>query len=88
MGVRATVRRVRVTAPSAYAASEEIRISPFEWMADYPSSLASDTHEGMNERIGKCFFNYTVKKTAEAFRLLKDDTLCEEYRKEWLVKQK
>lgn len=62
--------------------------SPFEWMADYPDSLASDAHEGMNERIGKCFFDYTVKKTAEAFRLLKNDTLCEEYRKEWLEKQK
>ena len=56
-------------------------------MADYPSSLASDTHEGMNERIGKCFFNYTVKKTAEAFRLLKEDTLITEYFKEWAEKQ-
>ena len=61
--------------------------SPFEWMADYPNSLASDTHEGMNERIGKCFFHYTVKKTAEAFRLLKEDTLTEEYFKEWSDKQ-
>ena len=56
-------------------------------MADYPDSLASDTHEGMNERIGKCFFNYTVKKTAEAFRLLKNDLLTEEYFNEWLTKQ-
>ena len=57
-------------------------------MIRHTNSLASDTHEGINERIGACFFNYTVKKTAEAFRLLKEDALCEEYRKEWMAKQK
>ena len=57
-------------------------------MIRHTNSLASDTHEGINERIGACFFNYTVKKAAEAFRLLKEDALCEEYRKEWMAKQK
>lgn len=62
--------------------------SPYEWMADYPDSLASDAHKGISETIGKCFFNYSVKKTAEVFRLLKEDTETEKYRLEWAAKQK
>ena len=61
--------------------------TPFDWMSSFPNSYASDAHEGNNERIGRTFLKETVHKTAEAFRLIKDDTLCEAYLKEWLEKQ-
>ena len=61
--------------------------TPFTWMADYPQSLASDTHDGITEGIGKAFFRHAVEKTAEAFRIIKEDTACEEYRRAWLAKQ-
>ena len=61
--------------------------TPFDWMSSYPNSYASDAHEGNNERIGKSILGYTVARTAEAFRMIKDDTLCEAYLREWLKKQ-
>ena len=61
--------------------------TPFDWMSSFPNSYASDAHEGNNERIGRTFLKETVHKTAEAFRLIKDDTLCEAYLNEWLAKQ-
>lgn len=61
--------------------------TPLDWMSSFPNSYASDAHEGNNERIGKTFLKETVHKTAEAFKMIKDDTLCEEYLKEWLKKQ-
>ncbi len=61
--------------------------TPFDWMSSFSNSYASDAHDGNNERIGKTFLKETVHKTAEAFRLIKDDNLCEEYLKEWLSKQ-
>ena len=61
--------------------------TPLDWMSSFPNSYASDAHEGNNERIGRVFLRETVHKTAEAFRMIKDDTLCEAYLKEWLGKQ-
>ena len=61
--------------------------TPFGWMADYPNSLSSDCHDGNNERIGRSVVKYASDKMAEVFKLLKEDTACEEYMKEWLTKQ-
>ena len=60
--------------------------SPFAWMADYPNSYAGDSHEGMNERIAAAMMEYSVQKTAEVFQFLKNETVSEEYHKEWLSK--
>ena len=62
--------------------------TPFDWMSSYPNSYASDAHEGNNERIGKTLLNYTVQRTAEAFKMIKEDTLCEAYLNTWLEKQR
>lgn len=61
--------------------------TPLDWMSSFPNSYASDAHDGNNERIGRTFLKETVHKTAEAFRMIKDDTLCEAYLNEWLKKQ-
>ena len=61
--------------------------SPFAWMADYPNSYAGDSHEGMNERIAGAMLEYSVVKAAEVFRFLKNETISEEYYKEWLAKE-
>lgn len=61
--------------------------TPFAWMANYPNSLSSDCHDGNNERIGRCVVRLASDKMAEAFRVLKEDTACEAYLKEWLKKQ-
>ena len=56
-------------------------------MSAYPNSYSSDCHEGNNERIGQSVLRYAVKRTAEAFKLLKEDTRAEEYLNQWLQKQ-
>ena len=61
--------------------------TPLDWMSAYPNSYASDCHEGNNERIGQSILRYAVKRTAEAFGLLKEDTRAEEYLAQWLEKQ-
>ena len=62
--------------------------SPFAWMANYPNSYAGDSHEGMNERIASAMMEYSVQKTAEVFKFLKEETVSVEYYKEWTAKQK
>ena len=62
--------------------------SPFAWMADYPNSYAGDSHEGMNERIAGAMLEYSVTKAAEVFHFLKNETISEEYHKEWLSKNR
>ena len=61
--------------------------SPFAWMANYPDSYAGDSHEGMNERIAAAMMEYSVQKTAEVFKFLKEETISEEYYREWEEKQ-
>ncbi len=61
--------------------------SPFAWMANYPDSYAGDSHEGMNERIASAMMEYSVSKTAEVFKFLKEETISDEYYKEWSSKQ-
>lgn len=61
--------------------------SPFAWMANYPDSYAGDSHEGMNDRIASAMMEYSVQKTAEVFKFLKEETISEEYYREWAEKQ-
>ena len=58
------------------------------WDRNFPNRFSGHDPVGCNERIGKAILNYTVQKTAEAFKMIKDDTLCEAYLKQWLEKQK
>ncbi len=60
--------------------------SPFAWMANYPNSYAGDAHEGMNERIAQAMMEYSVTKTAEVFKFLKEETISERYYEEWANK--
>jgi len=62
--------------------------SPFAWMANYPNSYAGDMHDGMNEHIAAAMMEYSVAKTAEVFSFLKNETVSEEYYREWKSKQK
>jgi len=62
--------------------------TPFSWMANFPNSVEGDMHEGMNERIAKAMVEYSVKKLCDVLKFLKTETVSEEYKKEWLAKQK
>ncbi len=61
--------------------------TPFAWMANYPNSYEGDMHDGMNERIARAMVIYSVNKLAQVIKFLKDETVSEEYRKEWEKKQ-
>ena len=61
--------------------------SPFSWMANYPNSYAGDFHDGLNERIANARMEYSVQKTAEVFKFLKNETISTEYFDEWVKKQ-
>lgn len=62
--------------------------TPFAWMANFPNSYEGDMHEGMNERIARAMVEYSVKKLSEVLSFLKNETVSEDYKKEWLEKQK
>lgn len=62
-------------------------LTPFSWMADYPNSYAGDAHEGMNERIARAMVDFSVDSLCEVIRFLKNETISDEYQKEWLKKQ-
>lgn len=61
--------------------------TPFTWMANYPNSYEGDMHEGMNERIARAMVDYSVKKLSEVLKFLKNETVSDEYKQEWLSKQ-
>ncbi len=61
--------------------------TPFAWMANFPNSYEGDMHEGMNERIARAMVDYSVKKLSEVLNFLKNETVSDEYKKEWLSKQ-
>lgn len=66
----------------------KLRINtPFAWMANYPNSYEGDMHDGMNERIARAMVEYSTDKLAEVLRFLKNETISDEYKKEWLEKQ-
>ena len=62
--------------------------TPFAWMANFPNSYEGDMHDGMNERIARAMVEYSVQRLSEVIRFLKDETVSEEYRKQWLNKQR
>ena len=62
--------------------------TPLAWMANYPNSYAGDSHEGMNERIAGAMMEYSVRKATEIFKFLKEETISDEFYKEWEAKQK
>ena len=45
-------------------------------------------HDGMNERIARAMVEYSVKKLTEVLKFLKEETVSDEYRREWAEKQK
>ncbi len=66
----------------------KLRINtPFAWMANYPNSYEGDMHDGMNERIARAMVEYSTDKLAEVLRFLKNETISDGYKKEWLEKQ-
>ena len=60
--------------------------TPFGWMANFPDSLSGEYHEGMNDRIAKAMTDRAVERLADAFKFLKEETISEEYYKEWAAK--
>jgi len=62
--------------------------TPFTWMGDYPNSLHCDYHDGLNERIAKAIAQKTTEESAAVFKFLREETVSDEYHKEWLAKQK
>lgn len=62
--------------------------TPFAWMANFPNSYEGDMHEGMNERIARAMVDYSVKKLTEVLYFLKNETVSDAYKQEWLEKQK
>jgi len=60
--------------------------TPFSWMASYPNSLGCDAHEGLNARIAKAMGERVTSQIQEVFAFLKNETVSEEYRKQWVEK--
>lgn len=60
----------------------------FAWMANYPNSYAAAYHPGMNERIAKAMVKYSKDELKRKIKFLKEETISDEYHKEWLAKQK
>lgn len=66
----------------------KLKIStPFSWMGDYPNSYAGDAFEGMNERIAKAMVEYSTNALCKVINFLKNETVSDEYQKQWLEKQ-
>lgn len=93
-GVRPeTVRLDRADAESnasthRFDAFSDLKIeSPFTWMANYPNSFEGDMHVGMNERIARAMVTYSVDRLKEVLKFLKNETVSEAYKAEWLEKQ-
>ncbi len=62
--------------------------TPFAWMANFPNSYEGDMHDGMNERIARAMVDYSVSRLSDVLKFLKQETISEEYKREWLEKQK
>lgn len=61
--------------------------TPFGWMGNFPNSYGADLHYGVNERISKALAAETVEATAQVFQFLREETVSEEYQKQWLAKR-
>ena len=68
------------------AFSEHKIYTPFTWAGNYPDSLSADYHDGMNERIARVMAERAVEQLAAAFKFLKEETISDEYYKEWMAK--
>ncbi|MBQ2932398.1 MAG: creatininase family protein [Clostridia bacterium] len=62
--------------------------TPFAWMANFPNSCEGDMHDGMNERIARAMLDYSVGRLCGVLKFLKEETISEEYKREWLEKQR
>lgn len=62
--------------------------TPFAWMANFPNSYEGDMHDGMNERIARAMVDYSVSRLSEVLKFLKQETISNEYKQEWLEKQR
>lgn len=60
----------------------------FTWMGNYPNSYQGDNNYTLNERIARAYTEYRIPIMAERFRFLKNETVSDEYFKEWRPKQK
>jgi creatinine amidohydrolase len=60
----------------------------FAWMGNYPNSYSSSNDYVINQRIAKAFTEHRIPKMAAAIRFLKEETISNEYFKEWRPKQK
>ena len=59
----------------------------FGWMGNYPNSYHGSNDYVLNERIAKAMADINVKKIAGIFHFLKNETISDEYQKEWLAKR-
>lgn len=61
--------------------------TPFAWMANYPNSYTGEPHP-INERIARAMVDVEVAAVAKTIKFLKEETVSDEYLKEWSAKQK
>jgi len=61
--------------------------SPMAWMADFPNSYSGSNDYVMNERIARAISEYDIDLFAKKIHFLKEETISEEYQKEWIAKQ-
>ena len=57
-------------------------------MANIPNSYEGDRHDGMNQRIARAMVEYSTQRLVDVIKFLKIETISDEYKKEWLEKQK
>ncbi len=60
--------------------------TPFLWMANYPNSYTGEAHP-INERIARAMVDVEVAAVAKTIKFLKEETISNEYHKEWCAKQ-
>ena len=62
--------------------------TPFAWMANYPNSYSASYLPGLNERIARAQVELATEKAADMINFLKNETISDEYHKEWCAKQR
>ena len=59
----------------------------FAWMGNHPNSYSASTDYNLNDRIAKALTERSITALAKAFTFLKNETISDEYQKEWLAKR-
>ena len=59
----------------------------FAWMGNYPNSYSASNDYVINERIARAVTEYYEGLLVDSLRFLKNETISDEYHKEWLAKQ-